>query len=111
MPVRRAPGRSCLQFRRVLSFVPGKGRAHSLFKGEFGIVTEVANGSGGVGLRITYVAGARRSVFRRNFDTFDFLEESPGLIERDASAIAAVVHAAGKTGGRLRGFDVERDHV
>src|ERR1039458_3114685 len=74
--------------------IPLESPPHSLLERESRGVAQIADGGGDVGLGVAHVAGARRPVFGRNADTFQFLDQPPGLVERDAAAVARVVHPA-----------------
>src|ERR1017187_1545732 len=76
----------------TLMSVPLKRSAHALLKGEARGVAQVADGGGDVGLGVAHVAGAGRSVLGRDADAFQFLDQPPCLVERDAAAVAGVVH-------------------
>ena len=83
---------------------------HAFFEREARRVAQIADGERGIGLRIAHVAGARRSVVRGDVDAFQLLQQRPGLIERDASAVAAVVDLAGDAIG-ARGLQIQLGHV
>src|SRR5581483_1320548 len=73
-------------------------------------MAKIANGGGGVGLRIADVSGAWGSVAGRECGSFDFLEQVPDAVQRIAVAIASVVGFAGKVGG-CRGFQAKRGDI
>ena len=66
---------------------------------------QVLYGERGVGLGVAHISFAAGSVVRRDIDAFDFLQQRPRLIQRDASAIATVeAHCRKRVAGACAAF-------
>ena len=90
--------------------IPFQRYPHAFLKAIARRVSEVAYRERGVRLRIAHISRTRRTVYRRDVDAFELLQQSPRLVEGDPAAVAAVVNLAGHV-LRAGGFQVEFGHV
>ena len=60
--------------------IPGERTPQPLFKRVLGIMTKIAAGNGGIGLRVAYVARSLRTVICANLYAFYLLEGCPHFV-------------------------------